>query len=352
MYHRVQMAMAVLVLVFTIGHYYFEDNSLERYKASVLEAGEAELNIQEITESSPTDELSSFDVDKQENEGIEKGDGTNQQSKPVQKDLREETNIKEVKRQESPGLQEETRVANENENEPPHITERLATEAMASSLGASGIVRETNQERRAVGLPILSTNSRLSEAALVKAKDIMARQYFAHESPSGERAKDLARNAGYKYLSVGENLALGKYDSDADVVAAWMDSPGHRANILSGKFKEIGVAVIYGAFDGEAMWVAVQVFGRPADECQKPDEELKSGIEANKAKLGAMKSVLQALRDELEEGEFGSRSEYEQKAAEYNFAADAYSDLSSENKELIDFYNQQVSNFNGCLELI
>jgi uncharacterized protein YkwD len=88
-------------------------------------------------------------------------------------------------------------------------------------------------------------------------------QYFAHESPTGEKVSDLAKKFGYDFLLIGENLAMGNFSSDEDLVLAWMESPGHRENILNEKYQEIGVAVKKGIFEGKEVWIAVQHFGLP-----------------------------------------------------------------------------------------
>lgn len=99
------------------------------------------------------------------------------------------------------------------------------------SLSNSGILAETNSERARLGLSPLRISSNLNAAATLKVIDMFARQYFEHTSPTGVTISDLSESVGYDYILVGENLALGNFSSDAALVAAWMGSPGHRANI-------------------------------------------------------------------------------------------------------------------------
>jgi uncharacterized protein YkwD len=110
-----------------------------------------------------------------------------------------------------------------------------------------------NAERRARGLRQLRPNRRLARAALGHVREMVARQFFAHDSPSGRSVGDRIRGTGYLAGSiawtVGENLAWGSGSlaRPRAIVDAWMASPGHRANILNRSFSEIGVGIVVGA---------------------------------------------------------------------------------------------------------
>ncbi|MBI2506980.1 MAG: CAP domain-containing protein, partial [Candidatus Colwellbacteria bacterium] len=136
--------------------------------------------------------------------------------------------------------------------------EELPTTQPVSTLTRSGIILETNLQRQQNGSGFLAENSTLDATAAEKANDMCAKQYFAHVSPSGIGAAELADSFGYDYISIGENLALGPFASDAALVEAWMGSPGHRANILNSRFTEIGVGVTKCIFEGSSVWLAVQ----------------------------------------------------------------------------------------------
>ena len=105
-----------------------------------------------------------------------------------------------------------------------------------------GIISLTNIERKKVGLSELIKDPLLSKAAEIKLQDMFQKQYFQHVSPSGDSVSDVKTKTGYEYIVVGENLALGVFAGDAQVVAAWMASPGHK-NILDSRYQEIGLAV-------------------------------------------------------------------------------------------------------------
>lgn len=109
----------------------------------------------------------------------------------------------------------------------------------ATNTSISGLQTSTNAERAANGLGALALNSVLNQAAQAKANDMAARDYWSHNTPEGNPPWVFFTNAGYEYETAGENLAYGFDDSD-DTVTAWMNSPGHRANILNTTYQEIG----------------------------------------------------------------------------------------------------------------
>ena len=119
-----------------------------------------------------------------------------------------------------------------------------------------------NFERKKKGLPPLSENPILDQSAYLKAKDILEKDYFSHFSPEGLSPWYWFKSVGYDYQFAGENLAIGFLDSK-EVNDAWMDSPSHRQNILNPNYKEVGIAVLKGEFNGSEVYVVVQHFGTP-----------------------------------------------------------------------------------------
>jgi uncharacterized protein YkwD len=105
-----------------------------------------------------------------------------------------------------------------------------------------------NQERTSRGLPALKPNGRLTKAAKAHTRDMVAHNYFAHESLSGTDFAARIRRAGYRAPTLGEDLAWGSgpLGTPRAIVKSWMDSPGHRANILHPKFREAGMGVAIG----------------------------------------------------------------------------------------------------------
>jgi hypothetical protein len=215
-----------------------------------------------------------------------------------------------------------------------------------------GIIEWTNKQREKYNLPPLKENSLLDKSASAKVKDMFQNQYFAHYSISGEGVSDLAKKFGYDFLLIGENLAMGNFPSDEDLVLAWMESPGHRANILNEKYQEIGVAVEKGIFEGKEVWIAVQHFGLPSSFCPKPDFSLKEKIEENKEEIFEIQKELLILESEIKVLKRWRREEISQKIDHYNELVSKYNNLAEETKRLVDQYNSQVNLFNNCLSQI
>ncbi|MFD9980787.1 CAP domain-containing protein [Streptomyces massasporeus] len=122
---------------------------------------------------------------------------------------------------------------------------------------AAAVIDLTNRERTRYGLPPLSADPSLTTAAQAHSADMVARAFYAHTAPDGSRPWDRAAAAGSTRRSIGENIACGQR-SPADVVEGWMNSPGHRANILKPGFTHIGVGFAGG---GRAGLYWTQLFG-------------------------------------------------------------------------------------------
>ncbi len=217
----------------------------------------------------------------------------------------------------------------------------------SGGLTRSGVILQTNLQRQQNGLGFLAEENILDAMALSKANDMCEKQYFAHTSPSGIGAGNLADSFGYDYLSIGENLALGPFADDAAVVLAWMGSPGHRANILNPKFTEIGVGAVKCVFEGRSTWLAVQHFGRPASLCPEPNVSLRQAIDEKKIELANVKDRLVVLRAEIEAAD-PKDAQYNDKVGVYNSLARQYNSLIAETRSLINQYNSEVAAFNVC----
>ena len=133
----------------------------------------------------------------------------------------------------------------------------------ASNITVEQVVALSNAERAKSGLPALRFNATLSQSAAAKASDMFTSQYWAHTSPQGKEPWDFFRSAGYSYKVAGENLARD-FSTTPDMMAAWMNSPTHRANIMNSRYEEIGIAVVNGTLNGIETTLVVQHFGSPA----------------------------------------------------------------------------------------
>lgn len=151
-------------------------------------------------------------------------------------------------------------------------------EAYASTITPGNIISLTNKERSAGGLNTLSNNPKLASAALAKANDMLEKQYWDHFGPNGETPWQFIRASGYAYVYAGENLAKGFRTSEG-VVEAWMASPTHKANIMSGNYKDIGIAVVEGQLLGKQTILVVQMFGNLTSSVQGVAESPKPKVE-------------------------------------------------------------------------
>ena len=141
----------------------------------------------------------------------------------------------------------------------------LFSDRMLATIYPTLVASLSNENREDAKLPALNYSPLLEEAARLKAEDMKIRGYFAHVSPDGIDPWHWFKKVGYDYEYAGENLAINFSDS-ADVTKAWMDSPGHRQNILSSNFTEIGVATVKGYIDGKKTVFVVQMFGSPSKD--------------------------------------------------------------------------------------
>ncbi|WP_338895882.1 CAP domain-containing protein [Streptomyces sp. TG1A-60] len=137
----------------------------------------------------------------------------------------------------------------EEKKTPPPV--EISTETQAEA----AVLQLVNEERAKAGCDPVAANSDLAELAEVFSKDMAARGFFDHTDPDGQDPWDRAAILGITGLG-GENIARGQANAEA-VMEAWMNSPGHKANILNCDFKTLGVGVHMG--DGGPWWT--QDFG-------------------------------------------------------------------------------------------
>lgn len=142
----------------------------------------------------------------------------------------------------------------------------------ATDIRVADIYQLTNQKRVEAGVPTLKADRQLEQAALAKARDMFAKNYWAHYAPDGSTTPwQFILTAGYTYKFAGENLAKD-FDTSASVVEAWVASPSHRANLLSNSYQDIGIVAVSGALLGEETTLVVQMFGtlQPVVVAEKP----------------------------------------------------------------------------------
>ncbi len=143
------------------------------------------------------------------------------------------------------------------------------------------IIRGLNTTRAKHGLRPLVMSDDLQNAAVAHSRSMLAKGFFAHDSPGGApfaaRVKGYYRPAGYNSWSIGENLLYTTAEITADAaIKAWLDSPGHRENMLAPQWREVGIGSLRtnaaaGVFDGEPTWVITMDFGaRTGKTVRKP----------------------------------------------------------------------------------
>lgn len=125
-------------------------------------------------------------------------------------------------------------------NTQKEVNQNISTSANAEELK---VVELVNIERKKAGLSPLSYNEELSKVARIKSQDMADKNYFSHNSPTYKDPFTMMKNFGIKYGQAGENIAKGYPNADS-VIKGWMNSPGHRANILNSSFKKIGVGYV------------------------------------------------------------------------------------------------------------
>ena len=130
----------------------------------------------------------------------------------------------------------------------------------ATNISVNGLYQASSKARTDNGLPAYSLNSKLSSAASEKAKDMFADDYWAHVAPDGTEPWSFIASTGYQYITAGENLAKGFYNS-SDIIDAWLGSPSHRENTLSAEYKDVGYAVMDGTLLGYKTTLVVAMYG-------------------------------------------------------------------------------------------
>jgi len=109
-----------------------------------------------------------------------------------------------------------------------------------------------NQRRAEAGLAPLKMNWEVSRVARYKSQDMIDKKYFAHQSPTYGSAFNMMENFGIKFTAAGENIAYGQKTPE-EVMTSWMNSAGHKANILSSAYNQIGVGAAK-ASNGTLYW--------------------------------------------------------------------------------------------------
>jgi uncharacterized protein YkwD len=131
----------------------------------------------------------------------------------------------------------------------PLITAPAGVQTAEQQSTAAQILSLINAERAEANCPALVSDPKLTAAAQGHTEDMAANNFFDHRGSAGTTVSDRVTAAGYTWRRVGENIAAG-YGAPAAVVAGWMASPGHRANILNCAYAHTGIGYVYDPDDG------------------------------------------------------------------------------------------------------
>jgi uncharacterized YkwD family protein len=209
-----------------------------------------QVEQKENTESAqPTEEVKQPEKQEEQPAKEEKADEPKEEvvekEEPKQEQPEEEAPVKEEQPKQEEPKQEDNTEAPAPQQPVAEETEQTTEQNQSSELSQfeQEVVELTNQERAKQGLSPLKIDTELSKVAREKSRDMASNGYFAHNSPSYGSPFDMMKQFGISYSTAGENIAKGQRTPE-EVVNAWMNSEGHRANIMNANFTHIGVGYV------------------------------------------------------------------------------------------------------------
>ncbi len=254
-----------------------------------------------------------------------------------------------------------------------NLEDSIMSSVSREVLTKDAIITLTNNARAQSGLPPLKDNQLLDAIAESRASDMLEKQYFAHVSPTGQQVSDIAQSVGYRYEVIAENIGSGDFYTNQKIIDNWMQSPGHRRNILSTEVEDIGAAVLKGKMKGVETYITVQIFGLqspPVSEhtCVAPSKSLLNDIDLKKAEIETLRDQLSRLKHEIdaekESIETDRRYVYDdnqkieklnerirsldEKSRWYNRILEDEKAKSSVVGSMIDEYNKITQTYNDC----
>ncbi|WP_161794831.1 CAP domain-containing protein [Desulfonatronum thioautotrophicum] len=237
---------------------------------------------------------------------------------------------------------------------------------ISEKLNASDIVKLTNEYRISLGLPPLRENFQLTHAAEYRANDMIKNSYYAHVNPvTGENPGDAITQANYQFRTYAENIAMGNFQSNRHIVDGWINSPGHRANIVNPDIREIGVAIIKDnltPLGRPSVYYGVQLFASPMPDCSRPSNADKALLQDMQRRNDDIWKRVDDKRREIEN--LKSRIDRETNTAtrnrlipDYNRQVGAFNSLAAEAKGMqeslklvVQAYNKKVNEYNACMQ--
>ncbi|MDP2864435.1 MAG: CAP domain-containing protein [bacterium] len=229
-----------------------------------------------------------------------------------------------------------------------------------ADISSTSLIKLTNQGREALGFGPLTENSQLDKAASLKAQDMIAQDYFAHQSPEGKSPWYWIKSANYDYQYAGENLAIGFLDSE-EVYQAWNDSPSHKANLFNPNYQDIGITVLKGDFQGNETYVVVQLFGSPkikpapkaeANEGGRIEETPKESLRYPTGQETIQEKPKSAIEQEVASEEVVNKLEEPISEGYVSFAEDIETENGTKNSFSFNFFQFLSSNYNDIVQKI
>lgn len=222
-----------------------------------------------------------------------------------------------------------------------------------SEINSKNILSIINKERNERGLRSLAFDYELNISAQKKSQDMLSNAYFAHTRLDGKPFTYFIDYAGYDYIKTSENLARGNFTTSSEIVEAWMNSIGHRQNILDSTMVDTGIGIVFGEYKGSDTYFITQHFGRPRGTCPIIEKYLEPEIRINNLKGKALYAEIKTLQKTIDEILNNNPSEQDRlqvkeleksldtKITEYNSIVDSVQSLTL-------IYNTQVKAFNEC----
>jgi hypothetical protein len=236
----------------------------------------------------------------------------------------------------------------------------------SEKLDASHIIKLTNEYRASLGLTPLRENFQLTHAAEYRANDMISNRYYAHVNPiTGEGPGEAIKDANYQYRTYAENIAMGNWQSNRHIVDGWINSPGHRANIVNPNIREIGVAIIKDTttpLGRPSAYYGVQLFASPMPDCTRPSEVDKALLQEMQRKnddiwrrVNIQKSEIERLQARIHRE--NNNTTKKRMINDFNRQINAYNSLVAEAKGMqdslqlvIQSYNSRIHEYNACMQ--
>ncbi len=231
----------------------------------------------------------------------------------------------------------------------PGPLEFIENSTQATTLSSQEIFSETNTERQKAGVRELKYNSLLEKSAEAKVRDMFEKHYFEHTSPTGEALTDILNDTGYEYVVAGENLAMGKFATNQEVVDAWMESQGHRANILNGEYTDVGIYAKTALYGSRRVTIVVQHFGKSVTDCPHVLTTLKKEIDEGNSYLERRTIELKEQKEAIEVNFYKDEAAHDAAVNEYNASVNLFNVFLKSLTEKVEKYNDTVKKYNSCI---